>query len=259
MLYRISLLLALAATVVGPAAAQDYQVGAGDTLSVQVFDEPQLSHSAVVPSSCDLNLDLIGAVHICGRTTTEIAADIQARYANGFLVSPHIIVEVTTYGSQKIEVRGSIKTPGIQVLTGPTSLSQAITAAGGPDGTNVVDVEVDSADGKQSTYQLSTLNLTEPPVLVSGGDTVILRQGRQVYVDGEVKNQGSVAYREGITVSQVVTLAGGPTEYATLRRVFVLRSTGAKLVVNLVRVRNGKDQDVVLGPDDRVTLRRSYF
>lgn len=244
---------------VAPCFAQDYQVGAGDTLRVEVFGEPQLSRSALVPFGCSLDVDLIGAIRICGRTTREIAEDIAAHYAAGYLVAPHVIVQVATYGSQKIEVRGAVKTPGIQVLTGPTSLSQAITAAGGPDGDNVVDVDVVSASASEKTYQLSTLNLADPPVLVSGGDTIVLRKGRHVYVDGQVKTEGPVPFHEGLTVSQAVSLAGGPNEYALLRQAYILKANGGRVVVNLVRIRNGKTPDLILLPDDRVTLRRSYF
>ncbi len=240
-------------------SAEEYRVGAGDTVSVQVFDEPRLSRVSLVPAHCRIDLELIGSVEMCGRTTVDLAADIQRRLAAGYLVDPHVIVEIANYGSQKIEVRGAVTTPGIQVLTGPTLLSQAITAAGGPQGENVVEVEVISAAGTAVTYSLSKLNTAATPVLVAGGDTVILRQGRHVYVDGEVKTEGQVAYHEGLTVSQAVSLAGGPGTYASQRRVFVLTESGQRIVVNLIRVRNGLDADVLLNPDDRVTLPRSFF
>ena len=88
---------------------------------------------------------------------------------------------------------------------------------------------------------------------------MILRQGRHVYVGGEVKTEGQVPYQEGLTVSQAISLAGGPGEYAAIRRVFVLTKSGERTVVNLVRVREGRAEDPVLHPDDRVTIRRSYF
>lgn len=249
----------VASAAVTPCLAQDYQVGAGDTVSIQVFDEPRLSRVSLVPARCAVDVELIGSVDVCGRTTVDIAADVRARFADGYLVNAHVIVEVKTFGSQKIEVRGAIKKPGIQVLTGPTSLSQAITAAGGPDGENVVEVDVIKEDGAIASFLLSKLNLAVEPILVSGGDTVILRQGRHVYVDGEVKTEGQVPFHEGLTVSQAVSLAGGPGKYASLRRVFVLTGSGERIVVNLLRVREGRDADVELKPDDRITLRRSYL
>lgn len=256
----IRLIVALAAVAVStPCFAQEYVLGAGDTVSIQVFDEPQLSGVSLVPSACRIDVELIGSVAICGRTPAAIAADVQARFADGYLVTPHVIVEVATYGSQKIEIRGAIKTPGIQVLTGPTSLSQVITSAGGPQGDNVVEVDVSKEDGSTTTYVLSKLSLADQGVLVSGGDTVILRQGRHVYVDGEVKTEGPVAFHEGLTVSQAVSLAGGPGEYASNRRVYILKESGERIPVNLRRVRNGRDADVMLEPDDKVTVRPSYI
>ncbi len=252
-------LFELTFAVSSPCFAQDYQVGAGDSVNIQVFDEPRLSGTKLVPSSCHIEVELIGSIDICGHTTTDIANEVQARLAAGFLINPHVTVDVSTYGSQKIEVRGAVKAPGIQVLTGATSLSQAITAAGGPMGDNVVEVDVIKQSGESTTYTLSKLNLDPAPVLLSAGDTVILRQGRHVYVDGEVKTEGQVAYHEGLTVSQAVSLAGGPTIYASQRRVYILTASGKRVVVNLARVRNGRDQDVVLNPDDRVTLPRSFF
>lgn len=256
----MALLIGLIALALGsPCFARDYQIGAGDTISIQVFDEPRLSGVTLVPSSCRVDVELIGPIEICGRTTGEVQKDVQDRFAAGYLIDPHVIVEVTIYGSQRIEVRGAVKTPGIQVLTGATTLSQAITAAGGPMGDNVVDVDVVDQNGKSTTYSLSKVSLEPEPVLLQAGDTVILRQGRHVYVDGEVKTEGQVAYHEGLTVSQAVSLAGGPSQYASLRRVFILTASGKRIVVNLNRVRLGRDQDVLLGPDDRITLPRSFF
>lgn len=256
----LRVIVAMAAIAVStPSLAQDYVLGAGDVVNIQVFDEPQLSGETLVPSACRVEVELIGSVSICGRTTREIAADVQKRLAEGYLVAPHVIVEVTTYGSQKIEIRGAIKTPGIQILTGPTSLSQVITTAGGPQGDNVVEVDLLKADGSTHTYALSKLNTADQPVFVDGGDVVNLRQGRHVYVDGEVKTEGPVPFHEGLTVSQAVSLAGGPGEYASNRRVYILKESGERIPVNLRRVRDGRDADVLLEPDDRITVRPSYI
>lgn len=247
-----------ALALAGPGLAQDYRLGAGDVVSIKVYDEPRLSRETLVPSSCAVDVELIGAVEVCGRTTVEIAAEVERRFADGFLVDPHVIVEVRTFGSQRIEVRGAVKKPGIQVLTGPTTLSQAITLGGGPEGDNVVEVDLVRADGGVATFTISKLNLGEP-VLVEAGDTVVLKQGRHVYVDGEVEKEGQVPYTEGLTVLQAVTLAGGPGTYASLRRVFVLSKDGQRKVVNLQAIREGRAEDVVLQPDDRITLRRAYL
>ncbi len=66
-------------------------------------------------------------------------------------------------------------------------------------------------------------------------------------------------YRDGLTVTQALATAGGPGEYASLRRVSVLRANGEKLHLNLNRVNQGLEADVVMRPDDRLIVRRGAF
>lgn len=242
-----------------PCEAQEYRVGAGDTIGVQVFGEPQLSRDIFVPTGCHVDVELIGSIPACGRTPREIAEDIRVRYSDGFLVQPRVIVDVKTFGSQRIEVRGAVKEPGIQVLMGPTTVSQAITAAGGPNGANVVDVDLVKRDGTVTSFQISQLDSAEELTFLEAGDTVILRPGRLVYVEGEVKTVGPVPYCDGLTVSQALNLAGGPGPYASLRRVNVLTAKGVRIRVNLQKVREGRASDLVLGPGDRVIVKRSFL
>ena len=83
-------------------------------------------------------------------------------------------------------------------------------------------------------------------------------------INGEVRNvrgfleePGSVAFRDGLSVSQAVALAGGPTDFAGTRAV-VLRD-GEKIPVNLRRIRRGAISDPILRPDDTLILRRSWL
>jgi protein involved in polysaccharide export with SLBB domain len=170
-----------------------------------------------------------------------------------------VTIEVKDYGSQKVEVLGQITKRGHQYLDGSRSLLEVINNAGGPKELNVVDVEHFCAETKQSTVY----SLAEPDVLssifVADGDRVTLRPGRMVYVDGEVAKPGEVPYREGLTVTQALAMAGGPGEYASLRRAFILHGNGKKSLVNIYKINLGKDEDVLLAPDDRLLISRSAF
>jgi polysaccharide export outer membrane protein len=252
---------AIAALFVGPAvaSAQDYLLGPGDTIRVAVFGEPTLSRTLQISQACQVDIELIGAVPVCGATPDAVASVITAKLADGYLVSPSVIVEIAEYGSQRVEVRGAAATPGMITLKGPTPLTEVISMAGGPAQPSVVDVEHAPAGGQATAYPLSQLYVTRDPVLVKGGDTVYLRPGRNVYVDGEVATEGPIAYREGMTVTQAITLAGGPSAYASRRRVIVLRGSGERVAVDLAAVRRGRLVDPVLQPDDRITLPRSWF
>ncbi len=49
--------------------------------------------------------------------------------------------------------------------------------------------------------------------------TVTITEYRPFYINGEVKNLGSYAYRKGLTVQKSVTLAGGFTERASTKSI----------------------------------------
>ena len=108
-----------------------------------------------------------------------------------------------------------------------------------------------------SPLTLPDLDAQQSPVWVLHGDTVVLHAPAQVFVDGEVEEPGSVAFRDGLSVSQAVALAGGPTDFAGTRAV-VLRD-GKKIPVNLRRIRRGAISDPILRPDDTLILRRSWL
>lgn len=240
------------------AFGQEYRLGAGDKVQLKVFDEDRLSGEFLVPASCELGLQLVGSVHVCGKSAAEVAREIEALYADGYLLRPRVDVTVTGYGSQTVEVKGAVKAQGVQVLTGPTTLSRIITLAGGPSEVNVVEVDVFHSDGTWDTYQISKLETMEPPVYVQSGDTVNLRFGKNVYLGGRVARDGPVPFREGLTVTQALGMAGGLEESAS-NRAYILKKSGERIPVNLRRVQQGQETDYVLEPDDQIIVRTAVF
>ena len=75
-----------------------------------------------------------------------------------------------------------------------------------------------------------------------------------VYVTGGVKQDGPVAFRTGLTATQALTLAGGPTEFSKLARASVVR--GDEVIrLKLRRMIDGAESDLALEPDDRLIVR----
>lgn len=233
-------------------ASEEYVLGAGDTLAVNVYDEPALKREARISSACRIDLSLIGPVEVCGRTVPQVQEEIRRRYADGMLINPVVVVEVSEYGSQRVEVRGSVKTPGLQVLQGPTTLSQLITRAGGPSETNVVEVQLTTPDGRTNTYSLTSADVHT--VYVHGDDVVTLQQGATVLALGNVKNNGAYAYFTGMTAVDVLSLAGGKNDYGNLARCHIQRADGTREPVNMRRVLQGKAAAPVLQPGDSLQV-----
>lgn len=90
---------------------------------------------------------------------------------------------------------------------------------------------------------------TRPNVLVSI-DTD--QTARQVYVTG-VNKPGPVPFRQGMTLSQAIQFAGGPTPFASMKRVRLVR--GPRVTEhNLSRDIGNPSVDVLLQPEDQINL-----
>lgn len=259
LLTGLSILGASAALAADPAPASTYALGAGDTLRVEVYGEEDLSREIKVTSSCRIEVQLIGPIEVCGRSTDEVAQVIRGKLADGYLQNPTVFVDVAAYGSQRAEVKGAVTKPGVHMLEGPTTLSELITMAGGPDSPNVMRVQLITEKGAVE-YALADLDAKADPVWVEPGQTVILLPPVTVQVFGEVTTAGPVAYRPGMTVTEALGLAGGATDLAGLGRAYVLRADGQTQVrVNIRRIQLGRDPDVSLEPNDQLVIRKSIF
>lgn len=116
-----------------PVSVTDYRIGALDTISVTVFQEPDLSlKDIVVDASGMVSLPLIGSVQAAGRTTSELAADIQQRYGERYLVNPQVAVGVSVAVSQQVTVEGNVTQPGSFPISGRMTLLRALALAHGP-------------------------------------------------------------------------------------------------------------------------------
>lgn len=100
--------------------------------------------------------------------------------------------------------------------------------------------------------QLITKGL-KGPYLRNPEVTVLIEEFRPFYLNGEVERPGGYPYRPGLTLEKAITLAGGLTERASRRKIFVLRPGAEgkeKLAIKL---------DDPIYPGDIITVRRSFF
>src|SRR5690348_11778911 len=96
-----------------------------------------------------------------------------------------------------------------------------------------------------------------PQVLVSVKD-----YGGRVTVLGEVKTPGISPMGQGLTALSACALAGGPTDFAALHNVRLVRTRGRmshQYRIDLARIRQGKDEDPLLVAGDRIDVPRRMF
>lgn len=116
------------------AAVDDiYKLAPLDTVSVSVYQVPELSRDYQIDQSGRLTMPLIGRVDAVGVGTTELAHTIAQRLDQKYLRSPNVVVSLKESSSQVVTVDGSVAQPGIYPATAPLTLVQVIALARGTD------------------------------------------------------------------------------------------------------------------------------
>jgi polysaccharide export outer membrane protein len=106
-------------------------------------------------------------------------------------------------------------------------------------------------------YRVSLLELQsgnpDRNIALRAGDTVYFPKAAQVYVMGSVARPGPYRFQEGMTVLQVLTLAGGVTERGSQGRTKVVRIADGKKFEKKV-----KPTDLVM-PEDTLVVPERFF
>lgn len=112
-----------------PPGASGYVLGTGDKIKITVFGEDDLSGEYTVDSQGTIRMPLIGQVQATGMTGPQLENSIGSALANGFLRSPRVSTQITTY--RPFYVVGAVNRPGEYPYGINMTALKAISLAGG--------------------------------------------------------------------------------------------------------------------------------
>lgn len=141
-----------------PTPAGDYLIGAGDTVNIVVWRNPEVSQSVPVRPDGKITTPLVEDLQASGKTSTELARDIEKALSK-FIQQPVVTVVVTsfvgTYGEQ-IRVIGQAAKPQALPYRVDMSLMDVLIAVGGVTefaaGNRASVIRV--VDGKQQKFNV---------------------------------------------------------------------------------------------------------
>ena len=255
LLPRLFAIALLCASIPSIATAADetggYGVGPKDVILVTVFGEAELTGEVAVGADGSLSFPLVGLVGVAGLTAEEVAEKLRVELAAEFLVDPHVSARVVAYKSQPVQVLGSVKKPGAYYLEGPTTLLNMLLLAEWVAEEGSGQIVVHRGD-ETFTYSVKDVSEGTADMWLTAHDMITLPEGEYVWVQGTVHSPGQYTFRDGLTISNAVTLAGGPGEFS--RNVGYVLRDNEKIRFNLKRVSDGKDADLALLPGDKLFL-----
>jgi len=266
--------LVVSCWAVSPTVGQEYTIGPHDVLGITVWGQADLSRDYGVDPDGFIPFPLIGRVKAAGSTPKELATQLTELLGKDYLVNPQVIVAVKEYLSQKVQVLGAAEKPGVYYLTGPTTLLEILSRAGGfasTAGKQVLLVRNNGAsDGSSAALRLSLekIQAGDPSenTRVQSQDIVIVSkaQAYSYFIFGEVKKPGAYTLDKDTNILEGITVAGGFTDKAAPSRTRVIRSTpqGQKVIevdMNDILRRGREAKTVMLQESDVVVVPESFF
>jgi polysaccharide export outer membrane protein len=238
------------------------QLGPGDSVSIQVYGQPDLSTTVYVADDGTVSVPLAGNIQVTGLSPSQASARVEAALKSGkILVDPHVTLTVTQSRSQRVSVLGQVGTPGRYPVESNTTIFDLLAQAGGvtAGGSDVVYVIRQDKDGKEVRYPVDLKGLASgsgaiPSLALKGGDSVFVPKAEQFSIYGEVTTPGRYRVEPGMTVIEAIAKAGGITQRGSQRRVEIKRKKADGSYSNV----KAKFGDLVQ-PDDVIQVKESIF
>ncbi|GBD99301.1 polysialic acid transport protein KpsD precursor [bacterium BMS3Abin07] len=243
-----------------PPIQNDYILGPGDVLDIDVFQVEELKRTVRINSAGYIKFPPAGRIKISGLTLPKAEEEIGARLRH-YINKPVVSIFIKEYMSQKVTILGAVKNPQVYVMDGQKYLLDIISAAGG--------LEKDAGDvcyiqrGRETTvinlYDLLYKGDMRLNIPVFAGDVIDVPMGGVIFVDGSVNGPGAFPVSGGITLTQAIAMAKGLKSVAEKDNIRIYRDSGKEIrdiievdydeiLANKIPDPHLKDKDIVVVP-----------
>ena len=243
--------------------AEDYQIGRGDSLEVSVWGVPEMSRIVVVRPDGKITLPAIGDVK-ADQVSPEALSKLLTEKISEYVKQPIVTVSVSGINNSLIYLTGGGKSQ-VYNLVKKITLMKLMSELGDFSGTDLRRAYL-SRNGKKIASDFYALyydgDMSQDIELQSEDIIFIPSNARNlVYVLGAVASPQNLQHYEGMTILEAILAAGGFTEFAKEKSVYVIDKDKNKKKINLLQVTQGKDLsgNITLNPGDYVIVEESLF
>jgi polysaccharide export outer membrane protein len=237
--------LAIDVVVPGWAFAAGRVLTPQDSVSIRVVNQPDMDTTTRVETDGTISFPYVGRIRAAGLSEDQVAHAIERQLASRQIVTdPHVLVEVTTYGTQA-SVQGQVGVPGVYTLDRPTNLTQLLSRAGGlRDAALGGIVSVRRAGGAIQKFDSKDVQAGRGPgasLRIANNDEIFVDLAPFYYIYGYVGHTGEFPLLRPLTVQQAISIGGGLATLGSEWRIKIKRKSG-----------NGETYEVPASLDDQV-------
>lgn len=194
------LALLLLTTTVAVAQSGNYQIRPGDTLRIEVIEDPELNRNVLVLPDGRISFPFAGTVEAAGRTVGQVERALSSAMSSDFASPPTVYVAVASIPpAPQVEVLpteeptvsiyflGEVVNPGLQEIRPGTTILQGLALSGGFTrfaATERVQLRRrDPQTGQEYVYEINYKALTQGGLLsgnvtLGEGDVILVPERR---------------------------------------------------------------------------------
>ena len=248
------------------AATDDYRLGPGDNVIVQLWGQVEKEYSLTVDREGMVFVPQVGQLSAWGHPLGQFRKELERRLYDHY-TDFDLSVSLGKIRSIRIYLTGEVRRPGAYTVSSLTSLFNALFLGGGPNengsmrkirlmrnGTQVAEVDL---------YRFLLQGDNSSDVRLETGDAIFVPvAGPRVAIRGKIRRPAIYEMTGSETVNDLLTLAGHPSPDAYLSRVMLERVSGGDdwtvIDLNLNDSTVSDDGATVVEDGDRVTLFSIY-
>lgn len=217
------------------ATPQNYHIGPGDAVIIDVYGASQKSEQLTVSPDGDITIEGFGPVQVSGLTVAQANARLRSTLGSRYS-SSRVRLTVGQTRTIMVNVMGEVKAPGTYTLSAFASVFHALYMAGGINdlGTlrnikvyrnNKLVTTVDIYDYILNGKLTGNIRLADNDVIVVGAYDCL------VNITGKVKRPMYYEMKKNESVGTLIKYAGGFTGDAYKKSVRLIRKTGREFSV----------------------------
>lgn len=266
-----TLFLALWATLFSLCSAQSnfrdqYLLRAGDKLSLELFEEPELKTTVTVSRTGHVALTYLDNVKVGGLSVSEAADLIKDEYGE-LIKNPIVTLRIEEYAAEMVTVIGQVVSPGDIPLpqSGEIEIASALATAGGlTEFADPENIRLTTSTGENIVLSLKKIQGEAGSLMMGAGDKLVALEApnthAKIWVSGQVRTPGPLPLPKigRMDAATALASAGGLTDLADQAAIKIIPAKGSPYSLSYNAIQNGGNGHV-LSDGDRILVAKSPF
>lgn len=207
----------------------EYKVGPGDILFISISGLDEKIFTPAIDPEGFIYVPRIGAIDLRNKSLTEAKSAIQNRLMKSFRdVDIHISLQ--NFRKIKVSLIGNVLSPSTYILSSSSRLLDLfVLSAGLTNTSDIRNVTITSKNGEVKKVDLLKFlrlgDYSQNPFLNDGDIVLVDKAERFISLFGQIKYPGSYEYKDGESVEEILTIAGGILYKAKTDSIEIVRFT----------------------------------